>query len=208
MGGLAFKNIKSATPIDVPRLPTELYRQIAAEVQTKFETLFLHVTIPRGAPGKLDHGDVDFLVEGIRPSPSNGSQDVWSSIQALVGAHLHVPNGRSHSFGIKHPHLQDSYVQIDVEISPGNGTPDGAELFEWTKFMKGDSDLMQIIGITHRSLGLTCNDRGLHVRVSEIEPYNRQKSMLFLTRSPDEVGFSTELCSKGFNIAAKVGTRR
>jgi hypothetical protein len=52
--------------------------------------------------------------------------------------------------------------------------------------MKGDSDLLQIIGVSHRPLGLTCNDQGLHVRIAEIEPYNKKKALLFLTRDPDK----------------------
>jgi hypothetical protein len=53
--------------------------------------------------------------------------------------------------------------------------------------MKGDSDLLQIVGVSHRPLGLTCNDRGLHVRIAEIEPYNKKKALLFLTRDPDKM---------------------
>ncbi|KAF2246180.1 hypothetical protein BU26DRAFT_63936 [Trematosphaeria pertusa] len=183
MGGQAFANIKSDTPINVPRLPPAAYERVVADVQTKLESLFNRVTIPREAPGKLDYGDVDFLVEGIQ---STNHKDIWATIKSLLGAKLHISRGGSSSFGIEHPYVPDAYVQVDVEISPGNGTPDGAELFEWTRFMKGDSDLLQIIGVCHRPLGLTCNDRGLHVRVQEIEPYNKKKSLIYLTRHPDE----------------------
>ncbi|KAF2646641.1 hypothetical protein P280DRAFT_464842 [Massarina eburnea CBS 473.64] len=182
MGGQVFANIKP-DGVNVPRLPTELYQKISQDLTAKLETLFNRVTTPREGPAKLDHGDIDFLVEGIR---SKNEADIWFTIKNLLGAELHLPRGGSHSFGIPHPDIPNAYVQVDVELCPGNGTPDSAELFEWTRFMKGDADLLQIIGICHRPLGITCNDRGLHVRVEEIEPYNKKKSQLFLTRDPNE----------------------
>ncbi|KAF2685116.1 hypothetical protein K458DRAFT_417198 [Lentithecium fluviatile CBS 122367] len=199
MGGQAFINVKSDTPIKVPRMLPDVYHKFAGEIATKLETLFDHVTIPREAPGKLDYGDIDFLVEGIR-SPND--RDIWNTIKDLLGASLHVPRGGSHSFGIPHPDTSDAFVQVDVELSPGNGTPDSAELFEWTRFMKGDSDLLQIIGVCHRPLGLTCNDRGLHVRVEEIEPYNKKMALIFLTRDPNRAmefyGLDTSEYRAGF----------
>lgn len=158
----------------------ETYQQVTTDVTTKLKTLFNRVTTPREAPGKLDFGDIDILVEGMRdPNDKN----IYKTIKELIDADYYVP---SHHFALKHPSIPDAYVQIDVEISPGSGTEDGAELFKWTKFMKGDSDLVQIIGVIHRSLGLTMNDRGLHVRVEEVQAYNKKKSMIFLTRDPDE----------------------
>ena len=44
---------------------------------------------------------------------------------------------------------------------------------------------MQLLGVSHRALGLTSNDRGLHVRVEGIEDYNRKKALIFLTRDPN-----------------------
>ncbi|KAJ4377451.1 hypothetical protein N0V83_000276 [Neocucurbitaria cava] len=186
MGGLAFANVVTGNgkPPQVPRMSPELYRALSAEYQTRLEKLFEHVVIPREAPSKVDHGDIDFLVEGIRPDASES--DIGTTIKDVIGAELHLPRGGSHSYAIPHPQLPDAYVQVDVELSPGDGTPDGPELFEWTRFMKGDSDLLQIVGVSHRPLGLTCNDRGLHVRVEQIEPYNKKKALLFLTRDPNE----------------------
>lgn len=181
MGGQTFAQFITGNPVNVPRLSPETYHQIAAEITLKLETLFNHVTIPREGPGKSDYGDIDFLVEGIR-QPKDKS-NIWSSVREVLGAELFaIP----HHFGLKHPTRPDAYVQVDVELSPGNDTKDGAELFEWMKFMKGDSDLLQIIGVVHRSLGITCNDKGMHIRVEEVESYNRKKSMLFLTRNPDQ----------------------
>jgi hypothetical protein len=203
MGGQAFAHIVSNTPINVPRLSPDTYRQVADDLKLKLETLFYHVTIPRDAPGKPDYGDVDFLVEGIR-DPENKS-NIWVIVKSLLGAGLYVS---PHHFGIKHPSIPDAYVQVDVELSPGSDTKDGAELFEWTKFMKSDADLLQIVGVVHRSLGITCNDKGMHIRIEEVESYNRKKSMLFLTRDPDRAmdfyGYDKDKYHRGFESEAEL----
>ncbi|KAF2125552.1 hypothetical protein P153DRAFT_324991 [Dothidotthia symphoricarpi CBS 119687] len=187
MGGLAFANFTSGSgkPVQVPRISPGLYNEIAVECQSRLEALFHRVLIPREAPGKVDHGDIDILVEGIRPTATSDCE-ISVAIKDALGAELHLPRGDSHSYAIPHPDLPDAYVQVDVELSPGNDTPEAAGLFEWIKFMKGDSDLLQIIGVTHRPLGLVCNDKGLHVRVEEIEPYHKKKALVFLTRDPNQ----------------------
>jgi hypothetical protein len=194
MGGQAF-----GTSILVPRMSPELYRKVAKDVGDKLGTLFSRVTIPREAPGKLDFGDIDFLVDGTLPSVNKIN---WILVKTLLGAELYVPRGGSHSFGLPHPEISSAFVQVDVELCPGSGTPDSAELFEWTKLMKGDSDMMQIIGVCHRPLGLTCNDRGFHVRLEQIEPYNKKKALLFLTRDPNKAmefyGLNTTKYWEGF----------
>jgi hypothetical protein len=196
MGGKTFADVQ------VPRMLPAVYRQLSKEFQSKLETAFHRVTIPRDAPDKADYGDIDYLVEGVK-APVSSSDDVWSEVKKLLGADRHHRNGCSHSFAVPHPEIIGAFVQVDVELCPGNDTPDGAELFDWTRFMKSDSDLLQIIGISHRSLGILSNDKGLHIRVEEIEPYNKKKSHLFLTRSPDKamefLGLDTAKYWAGFS---------
>ncbi|EMD92423.1 hypothetical protein COCC4DRAFT_162552 [Bipolaris maydis ATCC 48331] len=186
MGGLAFADTvaDSGQPIIVPRLSLELYKQLSARYQRELETIFEKVVIPREAPGKVDHGDIDYLVDGLR-SPYTES-NVWDLIRDLFKAEAHILRGGSASYAVPDPATIGLYVQVDVELCVGHGTSNSAELFEWTRFVKSDSDLLQIIGVSHRPLGLVCNDQGLHVRVQEIEPYNKKKALLFLTRSPEE----------------------
>jgi hypothetical protein len=175
MGGKAFPSAH------VPRMSPVVYKQVSTYCQTKLETIFPRVVLPREAPGKADYGDIDYLVEG--PTSSN---EVWAKVKELIGAEFYLSNGNSHSFGVPHPKLPDAHVQVDIELSPESGTPEGPELFEWTRFMKGDSDMMQIIGISHRAFGLTCTDKGLFVRLEQIESYDQKKAKVFLTRDPDE----------------------
>ncbi|KAJ4332637.1 hypothetical protein N0V95_009618 [Ascochyta clinopodiicola] len=202
MGGKVFELVKmpNGGPPELPRMSPDLYKRMIAECQPRLEALFRNVVVPRDAPGKVDYGDVDFLVEGILPTTP--VEFVWETTKTSLGAELHVPRNQSQSFGIPHPDIPGAFVQVDVELSPGSGTPDSAELFEWTKFMKGDADLLQIIGIAHRLLGITCNDRGLHVRLEQIEPYDKKKALLFLTRDPVQAmqfyGFDVGKYYKGF----------
>ncbi|UPX19643.1 uncharacterized protein EKO05_0009899 [Ascochyta rabiei] len=202
MGGKVFELVKmpNGGPPEVPRMSPDLYKKVIADCQPKLQALFRNVVVPRDVVGKIDHGDVDFLVEGILSTTP--AEAIWETTKTRFGAELHVPRNQSQSFGIPHPEISGAFVQVDVELSPGSGTSDSAELFEWTKFMKGDADLLQIIGIAHRPLGITCNDRGLHLRLEQIEPYDKKKALLFLTRDPVQAmqfyGFDVDKYHKGF----------
>lgn len=176
MGGKAFPNAH------VPRMSPALYKQLSAEYQAKLEMVFPRVVIPRNAPDKADYGDIDYLVEG----PTSSGDAVWNELKEVLGAEFYLRNGNSHSFGIPHPEVSEAHVQVDIELSHGSGTIGALELFEWTRFMKSDSDLVQIVGISHRAFGLACTDKGLHVRLEQIEPYNKEKAKLFLTRDPNK----------------------
>ena len=202
MGGSAFADIKTSSGdlVQTPRMPHDVYVKASQTCQARLETLFNRVVIPREAPGKLDHGDIDFLVEGPKPTTAEG--DIWVRIKDALGAELFLDRGSGYSFAIAHPEISNTYVQVDIEISPGNDTSAGAELFEWTRFMKSDSDLLQVLGVSHRAMGLICNDRGLHVRIPEIEPYNKKKALIYLTRDPDVAmsfyGLDTQQYHAGF----------
>ncbi len=181
MGGQAFTKVQTTPPIIVPRMSPDLYQRMVELLRPKLEASFSRVSIPREAPGKPDYGDVDFIVQGIGPGDTCA---IWQRVATTLGAQVHVQSGNTVSFAVQHPDRADAHVQVDVELAPGDGTPDGPALFAWTTFMKGDADLVQILGICHRSLGLTCNDQGLHLRVEEVEPHDKRKSLLFLTRDP------------------------
>ncbi|KAJ4411502.1 hypothetical protein N0V91_001286 [Didymella pomorum] len=169
MGGKVFDNVG----LKVPRMTPEFYQQMIATIRPKLEQFFTRVAIPRDAPGKTDHGDIDFLVDGIRSQLQDGS--LWELVQDALGASHHKAQG-SHSYAIPHPVIEGAHVQVDVELNPGS--------FDWTLFMKGDGDLLQILGIAHRPLGLTCTDLGLHVRLEEIESYDKKEARVFLTDEP------------------------
>lgn len=183
-----------------------LYQRMIEQCQPKLEVIFENVIIPRDAPNKQDHGDVDFLVGGIRVFLRG--EELWKLVEGALAAEHRTARGESQSYAIPHPDIPDAYIQVDVELAPGDGTLGADDFFEWTKFMKGDADLLQIVGILHRPLGLFCNDRGLHVRVEEIEPYDKKRALIFLTRETDQAlafyGFDVHKYKQGFQNETEI----
>lgn len=84
-------------------------------------------------------------------------------------------------YAIPHPEFSDAYVQVDI-----SDRPDFAS-WKWELFHEAFGDLWNLLGTTIRPFGLTANDKGLHVRIGEIEVVEKKKSMIFLTREPREV---------------------
>lgn len=240
MGGLAFANAgPNGSALNVPRMSPEVHKSFCLQIQPKLQSIFKNVATAREAPGKQNHGDIDFLVAGALHS--------WTAqyVKDVIGATYIFENGPTLSFAMPYPEApgqsvspeevqlpediqvseyahstegthssEDShsseatqltenfepsrpYVQVDIALCPDN-----AELFRWTQFVKSDGDLFQIVGIFHRSLGITCSEKGLHIRVEQIEPYDRKKSLLFLTRDPDSTlafyGFDANKYWAGF----------
>jgi hypothetical protein len=209
MGGQAFAHIKGVV---CPRMSPEHYHWIRSHLSNTLEKLFIFVTVPREAPGKKDYGDIDFLVShqvlltnpsDVLPEELIRLPDMWTHIEHLFKAKHHISHSLTHSYAVPHWFVDGAFVQVDIELSPGQNTPECKQLFEWTKFMKSDADLLQIIGICHKPLGLTCNDKGLHVRLEQIEPYNKKKALLFLTLDPEEAmsfyRFDTTKYKAGFH---------
>ena len=173
MGGLAFSTPgpNGAPPLLVPRLTTDVYNKLKAEYTSLLQQIYRIVAVPHEAPGKLDHGDIDFLVEGPQDDLTN------DDVAKHLNAKRQIKNGPTRSYAVPLPHQEDSYVQVDIHICH-----DGH--LKWDFFMNSYSDLWQIIGVAHRSLGITANDKGLNIRVQELEGINRKASMLFLTDDP------------------------
>ena len=71
-------------------------------------------------------------------------------------------------------------MQVDVHVCPKG-------LFEWTVFHQSHGDLWNILGTALRPLGLTINDIGLHIRIPEIECFDRKRSLVHLTSEPSSV---------------------
>jgi hypothetical protein len=185
MGGNAF------TDLLTPRLPHELYELIRAQCHQALQPFYEDVITPAEAPSKVDHGDIDFLVAQPKQD-KNGRIAAGSTVAAALGASKfkHTPNSKTTQFAVPLPkaHMvagsEDTdglYAQVDVHV-----VPDPAFL-AWELFLVSYGDLVQILGILNRPIGLTANDRGLYLRIPEIEPGNRKKAMIFLTDSPSEM---------------------
>jgi hypothetical protein len=152
-----------------------VYATMKRAIQHKLEMLYVRTAIPPDAPGKQDFGDIDFVVEGqIDPITPK-------EVAKALGAVRYVDDG-SHTAGyaIPHPTLPNAYIQVDVEEISW-------EVWDWVLFCKAYSDFRQILGVIHRNLGLTINDVGLHLRIPEIEPSNKKRSLVLLSSDPSEV---------------------
>ncbi|RDL42171.1 uncharacterized protein BP5553_02150 [Venustampulla echinocandica] len=209
MGGHAFSN--RSPPLATPRMPPEVYNQVLEQTLSKLHQHYSLVESPIEAPCKTTFGDVDILVQGplrkeFDPSETPRSE-VAKRLSELFGAaawvaekgnptmNLAIPwpsntaSGCSKTevvedLGIHAPEeesAENRFVQIDVHHLP---TP---ERFRWELFHSAHGDLWNILGTTIRPFGLTCNDRGLYLRIAEIELLDRKKSMVFLTSEPKEV---------------------
>ncbi|KAL1303013.1 hypothetical protein AAFC00_003328 [Neodothiora populina] len=90
-----------------------------------------------------------------------------------------------------------NYAQIDIHVCPANLS------LAWNQYLHSYGDLGQIIGYLSYDMGLTSNDRGFFVRIEEQEARNWQKSMIFLSRSPEHVmgflGLDTSKYNEGFD---------
>ena len=73
----------------------------------------------------------------------------------------------------------EKYVQLDIKVC------DSEKMFNWELFHAAHGDLWNILGSTIRPFGLTVNDRGLFLRIPEIEKLDRKKGMVFLTDESD-----------------------
>ncbi|MCJ1370078.1 hypothetical protein MMC20_001290 [Loxospora ochrophaea] len=171
MGGNAFTNLPH--PLCTPRLPPPLYYSLRDAYISILSHIYTHVATPIEAPEKDSHGDIDILV-----SDPKSTQALDTVYTALKAQHKFRPPGSpSTSFAVPYPGLPDNYVQVDVHICP-------PLLFQWEVFTHSHGDLWNILGTSLRPLGLTANDKGLHVRIPEIEEFHRKRSMVFLTADP------------------------
>lgn len=166
MGGGAFPNHYT------PRLSHSQYSELLRTITALLTPFYAHVVCPPEAPSKPDHGDLDLLVS------SPVSPFTADDVQKAIGAVAKTKTGVTTSFCVPLPSHSDvaRFAQVDLHHV---ASPD---MLEWGLFMASYGDMQQILGVLQRGLGLTTNDKGMHVRVREIEKANRKKAMLFLTR--------------------------
>jgi len=74
--------------------------------------------------------------------------------------------------------------------------------------MSGYGDLVQILGVLNRPIGITMNDKGMNIRVKELESTNRKEAMILLSKEPREVmrflGLDAEKWKRGFTTQDEI----
>jgi hypothetical protein len=198
MGGQAFASL--TPPLYTPRMPLSVYELVLKSTHLVLQKHYTHVASPIEAPGKTSYGDVDILVFG----PLDASYDVltpsvqvaeflaealgakkWIREKGNPAVNLAVPWPSSSELSQDAEKEEEGYrerlVQVDIHTCPT------LKIFNWELFHAAHGDLWNILGTTIRKFGLTVNDRGLYLRIAEIELLDRKKSMVFLTDEPMQV---------------------
>lgn len=219
MGGLAF----SAHSLPTPRIPPDTYFQLKQKYHDILTKLFVHVTTPPEAPAKTSYGDIDYLVaEPITPipqelldlipeKPSNGKTPTQarrtpgpmplSHLQVLKAAFksdITIDNADTTSFAAprEDENGETIYAQIDVHVCSS------AEQMHWIAFKHAYGDMWSILGMIARAKHLLADEQCLNVMIPEIEPHDKKKSKVELTRDVGEVldffGLDRGWYEKGF----------
>lgn len=175
MGGKAFS--AGPDPLFTPRLSPALYACLVARISNLLLTVYIHVSTPPPAPSKASHGDIDILV----CCPSSTPAPTTTTLASLLGAERTISTPPSRSLAVPHPELANTYVQVDIRVC------NDVDSWKWELFHHAYGDLWNLLGTTIRPWGLTANDRGLHLRIEEIEVMDRKKSLIWLTKHPTVV---------------------
>ncbi|KAL8828503.1 MAG: hypothetical protein Q9170_006577 [Blastenia crenularia] len=173
MGGKAFA--AGPEPLPTPRMPLDIYHVLLGEFSVKLAKLFERIATPIEAPEKTSFGDVDVIVAEPKTLPFHPDQ-----ISKILSAKRTVSSKPLYSFAVPYPNIEGSFVQLDVQLCK-------SEDFDWEVFHKCHGDLWNLLGSSIRPFGLTANDTGLHLRIPEIETFDRKKALVYLTADPDIV---------------------
>jgi hypothetical protein len=153
MGGSAFNNM--LPDANFPRLSPETYQTLKAKITLHLRDLYKYVEVPHEAPGKIDHGDIDFVV--CQPRDGLTHEDVRRALGAQES--IASDNIRMSNFAIR---LEDAgehdYYQVDVEVC------DDYKQFDHAVFWCSYGDMGMILGLMARAVNLSLGRHGLKVR--------------------------------------------
>jgi hypothetical protein len=184
MGGNAFA--KTLTALTFPRLPPPVYATLKSLLTPRLEALYARVAVPREAPGKTDHGDLDFVVTSCRCGETTTSANKTAAgavphievLRALGATHMNpIAGNRTSNYAVPIPreiwppvgpgdHDDDDaqkqesperYCQVDVHVCK-----DEDEL-DRVLFMHGYGDLGMIVGSMVKRSGLYLSTKGFKV---------------------------------------------
>ncbi|KAI7539952.1 hypothetical protein KC331_g9444 [Hortaea werneckii] len=197
MGGNAFAlaSAEGHLRLQTPRMTPEVYNRLKVIYTNRLRSCFLDcakIATLTEAPEKSDYGDIDFITS-FPKTPTSSAPD-WSALANDIGAAGFIWHGpKTASFavpqdGSMHPelamryHLQSDnppdvhgstktpetlYAQIDLELVED-------ELFDWHTFYASYGDMSSLLGHIVRNSGFTCSDRGLWLRLQELDDCKRQ----------------------------------
>lgn len=195
MGGKAFN-----PSLRTPRMPPETYHALLSKYISILSEQYVHVGSPREAPEKMSHGDIDILV----CNPIHNLPPDTTTLTKILHATKSITAKPATLFAVPYPsdlpsnEGGDNHVQLDIQRYDTVGK------FNWMLFFNSLGDFWNILGTALRRYGLTANDRGLHLRVREIEAENKQQALISLTSDPADVlgflGLDAKEFNKGWNM--------
>jgi hypothetical protein len=195
MGGHAFKGLHC------PRIPPDVYARVKNIAKVALQTVFTHVTVPFEVPGKADYGDIDFLVSATFGDSKELTFTTFpfQPVVEAVKQALNTTHGRR---GFLTPDCmyfaiplssagsticiddEDSegereiWVQVDVKVCVK------PEMFSWMTFELNFASQSSVLGGMIKTLGLTLDPEGLHLRVEDMEATDWAGSMVLVTTDP------------------------
>jgi hypothetical protein len=175
-------------------MPPDIYSLVLERTHALLSKHYTHVSSPIEAPGKTTYGDIDIVVFGpLSPSYDPSivpRQTVNSHLSTLLNAKASINGSGTVPLTLAIPwpptkeengDEEEKYIQIDLHISHS------LQAYTWELYHSAHGDLWNILGSTIRRFGLTVNDKGMFLRIPEIELLDRKKSMVFLTNNPDTI---------------------
>ena len=135
---------------------------------------YSRVIVPPEAPEKVDHGDIDVLVDEPR------FHFTTEDLKQALGAEAHTKAGCTNCFAIQLSEDGDKFFQLDIQACKKGS-------LEWASVIYGYGDIWHIIGSTVTRFDLAIDDSGLHARVKKIEGTSRKDRRLCLTSDPQEM---------------------
>ncbi|KAI6832085.1 hypothetical protein KC340_g7347 [Hortaea werneckii] len=234
MGGNAFAlaSAEGHPRLQTPRMTPEVYHRLKVIYTNRLRSCFTDCTkiaTLTEAPEKSSYGDIDFIISFPKKPASSAPE--WSALANDIGAagfiwhgpktaSFAVPqDGSMHSKPAMRYHLQSDnpqdvhgsnktpetlYAQIDLELVED-------ELFHWHTFYASYGDMSSLLGHIVRNLGFTCSDRGLWLRLQELDDCKKQPitlniadkdGMIFLSHDKTQVmrflTLDAEVYERGF----------
>lgn len=140
-----------------PRIPNAAYVILKERFATILKTLYKHVETPIEAPGKSDHGDIDFLV--CEPL----FEDAILKVESALGArHVNLVKSHTSNFAVPADELlaggaEGQFYQVDV-----HECADKSEL-DRVNFFHSYGDMGMILGLLVRPYGFSLGIKGFKV---------------------------------------------
>ncbi|UPL03925.1 hypothetical protein LCI18_014859 [Fusarium solani-melongenae] len=112
--------------------------------------------------------------------PNENSNSQEESVSAPFSRRSLAPDLPS-SRPITPPRERRLHIQVDVQVF------DSSSRLHYMLFHHAHGDIWQLLGNVIKPYGLTVDDKGLWLRIPEIEDADRKRSKVWLTGDPDEI---------------------